>query len=285
MRIRALGPDDAPACVAASTAVGWDSDEPRWRRMLLLGEAFGAEAKGGTLAGTVILTRFGDALATIAMMVVAPAFQRQGIGGRLMEAATSRAGDGALYLFATEEGRGLYEKLGFVDDQTQSERFEGRATLGRAFDVVAGRRTGAGLEVRAMRGADVPAVLALDAEAQGAPRSALLEALLCDAERALVVPGDGEIRGFGMATLAGKVRLLAPLVARDDETARALASALAAGADAIRLDLEPGEKALREWAREAGLAQTGANTRMVRGGRALPGRRGLVRGMCGRAYG
>jgi hypothetical protein len=168
----------------------------------------------------------------------------------------------------------LYRTLGYVDEGAESPRFEGRA------------KTAPGSGVRPMRAADFPAVQALDAEAQGGPRVALLEALLSASTRAVVLEERGAITAFGLATHLEEFLVLAPIVAREDAAARAIASALAHdAAEPIRLDLEPGERALHAWAEEAGLAPAGTSPRMIKDGRALPGRRSLVRAMAGRAYG
>src|SRR5262249_35009935 len=100
-RTRNLVADDAPTCVALARTVGWSGDAGRWRTMIAVGEAIGVESGGGELLGTVIVNRFGDALATIAMMVVSAAHQRRGLGMRLMREALARTGDHVTYLYAT----------------------------------------------------------------------------------------------------------------------------------------------------------------------------------------
>ena len=276
MRIRRLQVADAAACVVTCSAVGWRSDEARWCRLLAIGDGFCAEAADGTLAGTVIVNRFGDRLATIAMMLVLPSLQRQGVGRRLLTEAMAAAGDAVVYLYATAEGRRLYEPFGFVADGALAERFEG--------NVQRDARAQGG--VRAMHPDDLPAVCALDARAQGGARKALLEALAAISERALVVERRGHVVGFGLAWRVDDVWALAPIVAEDDAIARSLAAALAADAPVpVRIDLEPGERALREWAPHAGLVTVGTSLRMIDKGRSLPGDRRLVRAMAGRAYG
>jgi predicted N-acetyltransferase YhbS len=276
MRIRSLRIEDAAACVAVSATVGWTSSEARWRRILTVGEAFGAEDARGALAGTVILNRFDERLATVAMMAVVPQAQRGGVGRELMGMVLAHARDAIVYLYATDAGRRLYERTGFVDDAAQTVRFEGRAAV--AMPAHPG--------LREMKAEDFAAVCAIDAEAQGASRAALLRTLSDAADRAFVVERGGAIVAFGLATPLDEARLGGPIVARGDHDTGALAAALTASeAQTIRIELSPGESALAEWARGSGLATVGTNSRMVHGGRALPGRRSLVRAMAGRAYG
>lgn len=272
--IRILRPEDAADCAALSATRGWDVSEARWQAMIHLGTAYCAHVDG-RLIGSVILTRFGEELASVAMMVVSPEHGRRGIGRALMERTLEEAGDAAVFLYATEEGRVLYSKLGFAEAGV-SERLEGRLST------ISTPRPGC----RPMREDDLPAVMALDAEAQGAARVPLLEAIAREADSAVVVDRDGCVAGFGFSSAHGGLRVAGPVVARDDNAALAIVGALAAGRAAyVRLDLATGERLLRAWAGTAGLSSTATRTLMVYGGRALPGRRELVRLLTGRAYG
>ena len=129
MRIRSLGDGDVDVCVALARTVAWRTDERWWRAMLRLGEGFGIVRDGGELIGTVIVNHFGVGLATIAMMIVHPAHQRRGHGRRLMARALENAKGALVYLFATDDGRALYEPLGFVAGGA-SVRLEGLAKAG-----------------------------------------------------------------------------------------------------------------------------------------------------------
>ncbi len=272
--IRRLQPDDAAACFALSTTRGWKTSEAKWRTMIDLGTAYGIHV-GGDLEGAVILTRFGTTLASIAMMVVSPEHGRRGLGRALMERTLDDAGDVTVFLYASDMGQSLYSRLGFVEAGV-SVRLDGQVRA--TFPTYPG--------LRPMRPDDLPLVIALDEEAQGAQRGRLLELLFREADRACVVQRDGAVVGFGLSSVFLSYRVSSPIVARDDDTARVIASALAANESAlVRFDLAPGERALRVWAEAAGLAVTGTRTLMVRGRLSLPGNRGLVRALASRAYG
>lgn len=273
--VRRLGDADVPACAALARAVGWRSLETQWKMMLQVGDAFGAEL-GGTLVGTVIVNRFGSALVSVAMMVVSPSHQRKGVGHRLMEAALEHARGAAVFLYATEVGRPLYESLGFVKIGA-SRRMTGPASL-----PLPHRMEGA----RPMRSMDIPAVYALDEEAQGATRKSLLDALITNVDRATIVERSGEIVAFGLSSVNDGRRVLAPIVAREDEFARIIATHLCADSDLpICVDLDIADEAVFSWADTAGLKLEGSTAMMVLKGTPLPGRRPLVRALAGRAFG
>jgi GNAT superfamily N-acetyltransferase len=273
--IRRLGDGDVAACAALSKTVGWRSSEAQWQMLLGVGDAFGAEVEG-TLAGTVIVNRFGDELAAVAMMVVGVSYQRQGIGRRLMEAALEHARGAVVFLYATELGQALYASLGFVAGGA-SRRMTGPAPTSTARTME---------RARPMRSLDLVAVYALDEEAQGAPRRLLLDALIADVDRASVVEQRGEVVAFGLSSIKDGRRLLSPIVARNAESAQAVAAHLCVASDLpVCLDLDPADEALFSWAERAGLKLEGSTTRMVLHAKPLPGRRELVRALAGRAFG
>jgi len=272
--IRPLISADAAACARVSSSRGWPHGEADWRMVLEQGEGLGAEIHG-RLEGTVVLTRFGQSVASIAMMVVTPEHGRGGLGATLLERALESAGAATVFLYATEMGRGLYARHGFVEVGA-TVRYQG------PFGGRPPRRT----DIRHLRRADHPAVLALDEEAHGAPRRGLLAWHLEAAESGLVCERDGEVVGYGLAHGGTGRRILAPMMARDDDAALGLCSALAAGATVpVQVDVAPGERALLAWCQSAGLSAMETRALMVRHGRPLPGERRFIRALASRAHG
>src|SRR5690242_13204189 len=80
----ALDDSHVPACVEIAAAVGWKPPVDTWHWMLGLGEGWGVSHEG-KLAGAVILFRFEQALAMVAMMMVHPAAQKLGLGRALLQ--------------------------------------------------------------------------------------------------------------------------------------------------------------------------------------------------------
>jgi ribosomal protein S18 acetylase RimI-like enzyme len=121
----------------------------------------------GGATGAVCCVSFG-ATGWIGALGVAPEARRHGLGRALTKAAIARLrerGATTVLLFATDMGRPLYERLGFV--------IEGAATAWRGN---AGTATSA-LQVRRLCEDDREAVAALDRAATGEDRSNLLTAL------------------------------------------------------------------------------------------------------------
>ena len=254
--IRRLGVDDLKRCVALSIDRGWPPERAKWSLLLAACEVFGVDAPDGKgLAGAVVLARWGTGYASAGMMLVAARYGRRGLGRELMEHLLRAAGDATVTLFATDQGRPLYEKLGF-EPVRKSVSLRGR------FRVAAGSPKG----VRDATEADLPAILELDRAAFGADRGPILARLPAFAER-IVVLDDGGIAGYAAAWRNEPTStVIGPLVAPDGAAARLLVAELAAHTPTpIRLDLDPDRPELPGWANSHGLEPTGITVVMARG--------------------
>ena len=260
MEIRRLTQGDLDACLALATDRAWSAEPRKWRVLLDAGEGYGIDEPGGGLAGSVVLTRYGDRLAAVGMMLVAAHREGRGLGRRLMTHVLEQAGEATVFLTATPLGRPLYEKLGF-------------RALGAMTTFVgpfAGEAAGVS---RAAGPGDLPAILALDAAVYGADRSALLGRHLALAEQLRVVEDDGAVVAYAAALRNPANTSIGPVIGGDEGL---LADVAAGIAGPVRLDLDHGHADLIAWAGRHGLAAGDSVTLMVHGDRALPGDRTRV---------
>jgi GNAT superfamily N-acetyltransferase len=257
--IRRLGPGDLRRCVALSIDRGWSPERAKWSLLLAASEAFGVDAPDGRgLAGAVVLTRWGTGFAAVGMMLVAARYGRRGLGRMLMEHLLAEAGeDATVTLFAADQGRPLYEKLGFVPVR-RNVSFVGRFRT---------PLVGSPGIVRAATKADLSAILAVDLAAFGSDRGRILARLPVFADRIAVLDNGSGISGYAAAWrnhVASTV--IGPLVAPDGEAARRLITDLAAHARTpVRLDLDPDRPELPGWAHAHGLEPVARTVVMARG--------------------
>ncbi|MFB4275271.1 GNAT family N-acetyltransferase [Nonomuraea sp. MTCD27] len=256
MTVRRLTLDDLDDCSRLAKDRGWLPERHKWRLLFEIGEVYGMDAPDGDgLAATNILTRYGDDHAVISMVLTASRFGRQGLARRLMEHVLEQAGGRTVSLYATEHGRPLYERLGF--------RVVGRAA--KHTGVFKGEPSG---RTRPATEADLGRILELDAELFGTDRSAALRRMFGFGEQVRIAEG-----GFGQCWRNDDNTVIGPVVARDEETARALIGDLAlhAGGE-VRMDLDLAKAGLVGWAGEHGIGSPWEVSMMVRGGE-LPGDR------------
>jgi hypothetical protein len=148
-----------------------------------------------------------------------------------MEHALTALDGRAVTLNATAAGTPLYRSLGFAVTG-EIEQYQGMIAL-RASGAEAALPAG----IRPATTADAPMIRALDARGFGAPRDALIDRLLAEAEF-LVATRDGAIIGFACRRRFGRGALIGPTVAADEDVASALFAAwLARSNGFVRVDI------------------------------------------------
>lgn len=256
--LRAMTAADLPAAHALTDEQRWPHRPVDWERAF--GHAEGLVAvRDGQIVGTGLRWRWGPKHATIGLVVVSPACQGRRIGHRLMTALLEGLEGCSVLLHATSDGRGLYERLGFVRTG-EIRQHQGIAQPAPLIALGAGRR------LRPVTEADLPALHALDVAGRGMPRPALVDELFRDAEATVVLDEDGSARGFAMLRRFGRGHAIGPVVAPDNEGAQALIAHLA-GLNAgrfTRIDIDF-DSGLAEWVESLGLLRVDAPTTMVRG--------------------
>jgi len=202
---RLLHPGDLPDLMALSTAAGWNQTEEDWRRVMALEPAgcFGVERDGRVVA-TATAVRYGRTLSWIGMVLTHADHRRIGLARRLMALSLEYLRDARVdwvWLDATDMGRPLYEALGFRTN-CQVERW---------------RRPAGGLPpMQPLAAAESSDFAALDQEAFGADRSALIESLL--AHWSACVPG----RGCALFRPGARAGYFGPCISRDPDAAEQL---------------------------------------------------------------
>jgi GNAT superfamily N-acetyltransferase len=263
--IRRLGPADLDACAALAVSRDWGPERHKWSLLLEATEPYGIDAPDGSLAGAVVLARYGAALASVGMMLVAEKYGRRGLGRRLMTHLLDQAGDSTVFLTATRSGRPLYAQLGFRVTG-RSATFLGRFRPGAHAGTHAGAQPGGPDPTRPARPEDLPALVQLDRPAFGADREYLLRRLFTFTSQLRILERDGQPAGYAGTWPNDGTEVIGPLVAPDLDTAQALITSVAQRAsDPVRLDFDPGRSPLTAWVRSHGLAIVNETAFMVHG--------------------
>ena len=259
----ALRAEHLPGCLALSQAAHWNQNEADWRLMLDIGRGWGVTLVDSTLAASTLVLPYG-AFAWVSMVLVLPEHRRRGYATQLLRTALAHLASRRLtpILDATPAGREVYVQEGFRDTWG-FRRFQLK-------DAIAAPEHPT--RVRALRAADWPALLALDAQGFGASRERLLRALAARLpEAALVAEERGALAGFLLGRDGREARQIGPLVARSSAVARALlAEALARVAPPLYIDVVDREPGIAAWLASLGFEFQRPFTRMVHGAGAAP---------------
>jgi GNAT superfamily N-acetyltransferase len=258
-----------------SRASGWNQTLDDWRLLLSLGPDL---FRVGVLDGRVVASGgavvYGDALAWICMILVAPEARGRGLGTRVFEDVLGRTerlrGTGrlnAIGLDATPAGRGLYERHGFVE-RGDVRRLAAQAAAGLAPSGVTP------LDASALDG-----VLARDRVAFGADRGPLLRALAASAPDLAWASAGG---GYCLGRHGDHSDHVGPVVANDPQDALALVRACLSVPRTRPLIVDA--VALPSWLdalASLGFREQRPLTRMYRGGQDDPGRPRAVLAIAG----
>ncbi|MBU6497090.1 MAG: GNAT family N-acetyltransferase [Rhodospirillales bacterium] len=250
--LRPLRQSDLAAARRLSAAVDWPHRLEDWRVMRQLGDGVAATTEAGVLIGTALWWEFGSTASSLGMVLVRADWQGRGVGRALMQAGLRHIGPRGLMLNATDAGLALYRKLGFrpVGVVAQHQGVLRAPPPSRA-------------ETRRAQPADHAALIALDAQAFGAPRASALAQLFRDGVCHLVEKA-GQITGFAIRRRFGLGQAVGPVVAANERDAISLIGAcLATGF--LRIDIADEWAELAGWLNGAGLSRVGTVTTMIRG--------------------
>lgn len=258
IRLRPMTMADLAVAQRLSAAVGWPHREEDWRFVLELGHGVVACVGDGAPVGTAMWWTFDQRLARIGMIIVDPTRQKSGLGRRLMDAVFEASGCAALVLNATAAGAPLYRQLGFAQVASIMQ-YQGVVELPAPIDLAADER------IRPANSGDLAAITTLDAVAHGIGRAPVLRHVASHGP-GLVLERAGKIDGFAFAREFGRGWLVAPVVARDRERAKALIRASLVGHEGtfVRIDV-PDAAELGEWLQQLGMRPIAPAFTMIRG--------------------
>jgi GNAT superfamily N-acetyltransferase len=260
--LRPFSTEHLEGALALSREMSWPYRLEDWAVALAIGKGF-ALMRGSAVIGTAAWWPYGETGASAGMIIVSGAEQGRGYGARLMDAILDAASSRVIQLNSTAEGRLLYERRGFhaIGTVHQHQGILSGAELGPPPP-----------SVRPAAPSDRPIIAALDHEATGWTRTAMLEHLSTAAE-AWVLERGGVVRGYAMSRPFGRGRVIGPVIADDAADARALieAALAALAGEFVRIDTAS-TTGLGDWFVALGLERVGDALTMVRGTPApLPG--------------
>jgi GNAT superfamily N-acetyltransferase len=250
---------------------GWNQTPQDWAAFAREGTiCVVRDAQDRIIASGAVLPH-GDKVAWISMILVAPDLRGQGLGRAVFSHCLGllQAAGRTAYLDATPDGERLYRQFGFapLDRLTRWQR-DAVPTA-----VPAGRSAVSH---------DVQALAALDAQALGAPREALIADFLARPDTSCV----RGTQGFAIVRRGRLAHQIGPLLALDQASAAELLGRAVSGlAGPVFIDVPDERVQLGQALRAAGFTPQRGFTRMVLGEQPLRGQSHFIHAIAGPEFG
>jgi GNAT superfamily N-acetyltransferase len=268
-KLRRLIVEDIPSALELSMQASWNQTADDWRMLIdLAPESCFAIEMDGELAATTTLLCYGTRLAWLGMVLTKIKFRGQGLARRLLSEALKLAAQmniETVKLDATEQGRPLYEKLGFRFEQPVERWVRPGEGSMLAFDTQPNSLS--------------REQFSTDEEAFGAERAQFLQKLAM--RNHPLVAG----KSYLLARSGSRTAYLGPCVSADAEVARSLIEGCVQNTTAaISWDLLKQNRDAEVIAKDLGFTPQRCLTRMVRG-RDLRGREESIYALGGFEFG
>ncbi len=246
-RLASITPGTQPMLDALVAASGWNQTACDWRLFERHGTLHAVrDARGTIVASGAVLPMEGAAW--ISMILVLPDVRGQGLGRAVFARCLQQVRDAGLVamLDATPQGEPLYASFGF-STLWRLSRWQREATAANADALAAGKPP-------------VDGLAALDAEALGIARPAVLADLLARDGSRCVRNG----LGFGLVRAGRIAHHIGPLLSAHEHTAAALLREAARGLDGrVFIDVPDNRPAMAAALREAGFTRQRSFARMA----------------------
>jgi predicted N-acetyltransferase YhbS len=244
----------------------WNQVQNDWRLLLELSpDGCRVVKHKEEVVGSVSTINYHHLFSWVGMLLVDPAYQRKGIGSKLLNTAMDILSDEeTIKLDATPAGRALYLQMHFKDEYPLM-RMQSVATVTPEVNSYA---------VEPMEDDDLAEVSEIDRVVFGADRKRLLYAFRSIApELAFVIKQQNKIVGYCLGRKGYSFDQVGPVIASEVEMAKCLAAAAIRQLNKkpVIIDALQHNNHWTEWLNEAGFKEQRPFIRMYKGSNKYPG--------------
>ncbi|KAA0766752.1 GNAT family N-acetyltransferase [Bacillus sp. SH5-2] len=224
--------------VSLSSYIGWDYNREEIETIFNAGIVYGVWNEREELIASAAIVLYGENLASIGMVIVHPDYKGRGIGKIITDVCVkSVSAHTPIMLIATDEGKPLYEKLGFRAVSYVSKYI---CNSYNANDYCVGNED----YMMHYEESDLEKIIKIDEYAFGTNRKAFLKKRIIQSEQCIVVKDKAQnVLGYGLNIQTSENKIIGPVVAKNDEMAMRIVHDLAKGNNGkLRIDVPEGKK-------------------------------------------
>lgn len=237
IRVERLREEQIGDIVALSSYIGWDYNREEVETIFNSGIVYGVWNEKKELIASAAIILYGEALASIGMVIVHPDYKGRGIGkvitNSCMNSVSART---PIMLIATDEGKPLYKKIGFRVVSYVSKyicnSYNANHKCAEAEEYMMGYKE-----------EDLEGIIKIDEGAFGTSRNEFLKQRIMQSDQCVVVKDTKEnVVGYGISIQTPENKIIGPIVAKNDAMAMRIVHALARGHNGkLRMDVPEGK--------------------------------------------
>ncbi|OAJ72576.1 acetyltransferase [Brevibacillus sp. SKDU10] len=272
---------DIPGLIELSSSVGWDYDRNEINTIMLSGNVYGHKNKDGRIVSSAAIIRYGLKLASIGMVIVRQEYRGLGLGRKATQKCLESIPDHMpAMLIATEDGKPMYEKMGFhFTDCVHKYLCSNYRFTPSSRNIVA--------NIQPMYMEDLPQVIKIDKDAFGVERGAFLRHRYNQAKEAVLVKSpDGQVVGYGLSILGPINLIVGPIVAPNADIAFAIVNQLAKQhSGKVRIDVPSENEPFMSYIEACGFEKANQPPIMITKANHLPARNKTLFGIAAQIFG
>ncbi|PEO57781.1 GNAT family N-acetyltransferase [Bacillus wiedmannii] len=237
IRVERLRREQIDDIVALSSYIGWDYNREEIETIFDSGIVYGVWNEREKLIASAAIILYGEKLTSIGMVIVHPDYKGRGIGKAITNSCIKSVSvQTPIMLIATDEGKPLYEKLGFRAVSYVSKyicnSYNANHKCAEAEEYMMGYKE-----------EDLEEIIKIDEGAFGTSRNEFLKQRIMQRDQCVVVKDTIEnVVGYGISIQTPENKIIGPIVAKNDAMAMRIVHALARGHDGrLRMDVPKGK--------------------------------------------
>lgn len=277
-----LEKNDVSDLIELSSSIGWDYDEEEIRTIMASGNIFGHKNDLGKIVSSAAIIPYDSDVASIGMVIVDKEYRGLGLGKVVTQKCIESVHNSvSIMLIATEEGKPLYEKMGFKTVNSVHKY------LCENYKASAPSSNVSGIVIENFKNIHFNEVVKIDQNAFGAKRNSFLYNRIVQSENCIVVKDyKDQIIGYGAAILGPINLILGPIVAPDIEVAALIVNSLASRHPGrLRIDVPSGNEEFMTLLKQMGFVKVSNPPIMIFNSHKMPSRDNKLFGIAAQVFG
>ncbi|MGD6874263.1 GNAT family N-acetyltransferase [Sutcliffiella horikoshii] len=274
--------NDVSDLIELSGSIGWDYDENEIGTIMASGKIFGHKNRERKIISSAAIIPYDSEVASIGMVIVDEVYRGLGLG----KDATQKCIDSvpntvSIMLIATDEGKPLYEKMGFMAVNSVHKY------LCENYKAAAISSNISGIVIEDFKDIHFNEVIKIDETAFGARRSSFLYNRIIQSENCIVAKDHKDnVIGYGAAILGPVNLILGPIVAPDIKVAALIVDSLAFRHQGkIRIDVPSGKEEFMILLQQMGFLMVSNPPIMIINSANMPPRDNTLFGIAAQVFG